>query len=106
MTLRHTDGPAVAAAKTSISTAIAYRYEQSHQLPSSPKQPRGPRRPDPLADFFDAEVVPMLKTAPGLRTVTVFEEMQRRHPTLSAGARRTLSAASGPGVPCLARTRR
>ena len=90
MTFRHTDGPAVAAAKTSISTATAYRYEQSHRLPSSQKQPRGRRRPDPLVDFFDAKVVPMLKAAPGLRVVAVFEEMQRRHPTLSAGARRTL----------------
>ena len=82
MTFRQTDGPAVAAAKASISTATAYRYEQSHQLPSSQKPPRGRRRPDPLVDFFDAEVVPMLKAAPGLRAVAVFEEMQRRHPTL------------------------
>ena len=28
------------------------------------KAPRGRRRPDPLADVFDAEVVPMLKAAP------------------------------------------
>ena len=45
----------------------------------------GRRRPDPLADFFDTEIVPMLKAAPGLRAVAIFEEMQRRHPDLSAG---------------------
>ena len=32
----------------------------------------------------------MLKAAPGLRAVAIFEEMQRRHPDLSAGVRRTL----------------
>ena len=90
MTLRLTHGSAIAAAKASISTTTAYRYEQAHQLPSSQKKARGRRRPDPLIDFFDAEVVPMLKAAPALRPVAIFEEMQRRHPTLSAGARRTL----------------
>ena len=90
MAFRQTDGPAVSAAKASISTATAYRYEQHHHLPSSQKPARGRRRPDPLVDFFDAEVVPMLKAAPGLRAVAIFEEMQRRHPGLSTGARRTL----------------
>ena len=32
----------------------------------------------------------MLQAAPDLRAVAIFEEMQRRHPDLSAGARRTL----------------
>ena len=32
----------------------------------------------------------MLTAAPALRAVAVFEEMQRRHPDLSTGARRTL----------------
>ena len=32
----------------------------------------------------------MLTAAPGLRAVAIFDEMQRRHPDLSAGARRTL----------------
>ncbi len=59
MTFRQTDGPAVSAAKASISTATAYRFEQHHRLPSSQKAVRGRRRPDPLVDFFDAEVVPM-----------------------------------------------
>ena len=90
MTFRQTDGPAVAAAKASISPATAYRFEQDHRLPSSTDKVRTRRRPDPLADFFDAEVIPMLKAAPDLRAVAIFEEMQRRHPHLSPGARRTL----------------
>ena len=90
MTFRQTDGPMVAAAKASISAATAYRFEQDHRLPSSMEKIRERRRPDPLADFFDAEVIPMLTAAPGLRAVAIFEEMQRRHPHLPAGARRTL----------------
>ena len=80
----------MSAAKASLSTATAYRYEQDHRLPSSQRKARGRRRPDPLAAFFDAEVVPMLKAALDLRAVAIFEEMQRRHPDLSTGARRTL----------------
>jgi transposase InsO family protein len=90
MTFRQTDGPAIAAAKASISLATAYRFEQDHRPPSSINKVRTRRRPDPLADFFDAEVIPMLKATPGLRAVAIFEEMQRRHPHLSPGARRTL----------------
>ena len=87
---RQTDAPPVAAAKASISAATGYRFEQDRRLPSHHEQTRGRRRPDPLATFFDIEIVPMLKAAPGLRAIAIFEEMQRRHPDLSAGVRRTL----------------
>ena len=90
MTFRQTDGPAVSAAKASISTATAYRFEQDHRPPSVKAEPRGRRRRDPLVSFFDAEVVPMLTAAPELRAVAIFEEMQRRHPDLPDGTRRTL----------------
>lgn len=73
MTFRQTDRPAVAAAKVSISTATAYRFEPDHRLASASAKIRGRRRPDPLAAFFDAEVVPMLKAAPELRAVAIFE---------------------------------
>ena len=68
----------------------AYRIEHDPRLPSQKKAPRGRRRPDPLADVWDSEIVPMLKAAPGLRPIAVFEEMPRRHPELGAGIRRTL----------------
>jgi hypothetical protein len=51
--------------------------EQDPRLPSQKKAPRERRRPDPLAEIFDAEVVPLLKAAPGVRPVAVFEEMMR-----------------------------
>ena len=90
MTFRQTDGPALSAAKAGISRAAGYRFEQEHRPPSSRKMLRGRRRPDPLVEFFDAEVVPMLTAAPGLRAVAIFDEMRRRHPELPDGARRTL----------------
>ncbi len=55
----------VAAAKASISRAAAYRMEKDARLPSQSRPPRSRRRPDPLEHIFDAEVVPLLKAAPG-----------------------------------------
>jgi hypothetical protein len=90
MRYRQTDGVALAAARAGFSTAAGYRLEQERHLPLSPRPPRGRRRPDPLAAIFDAEVVPLLEAAPGLRAVAIFEEMRRRHPDLAPGVRRTL----------------
>ncbi len=85
-----TNTTAVAAAKASISIATAYRLEKDTRLPSQKKTPRERRRPDPLADIFDAEIVPMLQAAPGIRAIAIFEEMLRRHPELGGGTRRTM----------------
>ena len=41
--------------------------------------PRERRRPDPLEAIFDTEVVPLLKEAPGLRPVAIFEEILDLH---------------------------
>src|ERR1035437_4383040 len=77
-------------AKAGCSTAAAYRFEKAPRLPTQKKTRRERRRADPFADVWDNEVVPMLKAAPGLRPVAVFEELCRRHPALGAGTRRTL----------------
>jgi len=90
MKMRQTVSPRSAAACAAFSTATAYRLERDKKLPSPEKAPRGRRRPDPIADIFDAEVVPLLVAAPGIRAVAVFEEMQRRHPDLPDGVRRTM----------------
>src|SRR5690554_2468172 len=82
MKFRQTHSTAVAAAKASISVATAYRIEKDPRLPSQKKPVRGRRRPDPLESIFDAEIVPLLKAAPGIRPVAIFEEMMRRHPQL------------------------
>ena len=90
MRLRLTEPVTAAAAKAAISVASAYRIENDARLPSQRREPRGRRRPDPLIDLFDADVVPMLMAAPAIRPVTVFEELQRRYPQLPRGVRRTL----------------
>jgi hypothetical protein len=90
MKFRQADTPCVAAAKASFSQATAYRFQADPRLPSQRKTVRGRRRPDPLADIFEAEVVPLLEACPGVRSVALLEEMLRRHPALGAGVRRTL----------------
>ncbi len=90
MKFRQTDAPPVAAAKAAFSGATAYRFEEDPRLPSQKTKIRDRRRPDPLAAIFEAEVVPMLEAAPGLRPVAIFEEMRRRHPELREGVRRTM----------------
>jgi transposase InsO family protein len=90
MKSRQISAPAVAAAKAGFSRATAYRIEADPRLPSQKKAPRGRRRPDPLAEVWDAEIVPILKAAPGLRAIAVLAEMRRRHPEIGPGVRRTL----------------
>ncbi len=104
MTLGQTHTVPVAAAKAGISQATGYRLQADPTLPSQKKKSRGRRRPDPLADIFDSDVVPMLRFSPGIRPVAVYEELLRRHPELGAGIRRTLerrirtwNAEHGPG---------
>jgi len=90
MNFRRSDSLQAAAAKAAFSTASAYRLEADPRLPSQKQTSRIRRRPDPLAGIFDEEVVPMLREAPGLRAVAIFEELLRRYPDLSPKVRRTL----------------
>jgi hypothetical protein len=90
MKSRQTSAPAIAAAKAGFSRATGYRIEADPRLPSQKKTPRGRRRPDPLVDVWDAEIVPILTAAPGLRAIAVLAEIRRRHPEISPGVRRTL----------------
>jgi hypothetical protein len=90
MKLRKTHVAPTAAAKAGFSPTTAYRLEGDPGTLSGGPPPRGRRRPDPLADIFEADVVPMLIAAPGLRAVAIFEEMRRLHPELDEGVRRTL----------------
>lgn len=90
MSFRQTEPPVIAAAKAGFSAATAYRIERDPRLPSQNKMPRARRRRDPLAAVWDSEVVPLLKSTPGLRPVAMFDEIRRRHPEIGAGIRRTL----------------
>ena len=54
MKSRHTNVPAIAAAKAGFSTATAYRIEADPRLPSQKQNPRERRRPDSLAGISSA----------------------------------------------------
>ncbi|SEI21654.1 hypothetical protein SAMN05216228_108411 [Rhizobium tibeticum] len=69
MKLRQTNSVTVAAAKASIGRTTAFRLAKNPRLPSQKTKARGRRRPDPLAKIFDAEIVPLLRAAPGIRAV-------------------------------------
>jgi hypothetical protein len=79
MIYRHSKEATVAAAKSGFSRATGYRIEDDPRLPSQKKAPRGRRRPDPLAEVWDGEIVPILKSAPGIRAIAVLDELRRRH---------------------------
>jgi hypothetical protein len=90
MSLRQTETVSVAAAKAGFSAATAYRIKEDPRLPSQRKAPRHRRRQDPLIAVWDSEVVPLLKSTPGLRPIAIFDELRRRHPEIGPGIRRTL----------------
>jgi hypothetical protein len=90
MRFRHTETPVAAAAKAGFSSATAYRIEADPRLPSQKKEPRGRRLLDPLAAFWDSEIIPILEAAPTLRATAIFDEIRRRHPGISPVIRRTL----------------
>src|SRR5664279_1967084 len=90
MKSRLTEKKPASAAQAAMSLRTAYRIENDARLPSQKALPRGRRRPDPLMSIFDPEIVPMLQAAPGLRAIAIFEEMQRRHPEIPDGVRRTV----------------
>ena len=78
---RQGDTQFVAAAKAGFSEHSARRIEAAPVLPSQRDQkPRGRTRPDPLADVWRSELVPMLRAHPHLRATTLLEDLQRRYP--------------------------
>lgn len=84
---------AIAAAKAGMSERTARKFEDDPRLPSQRQAPRSWRtRADPLAGLWEASVVPMLEANPGLRAVTLFEELQATFGVERApdGIRRTL----------------
>jgi hypothetical protein len=90
MSYRQTLNVEAAAAKAEFSTASGYRIEADPRPPSQKQVPRGRRRPDPLGLHWDAEIVPILQAAPGIRAIAVLDELRRRHPDLNGSVRRTL----------------
>src|SRR5215469_6032327 len=90
MNLRRTHTRETAAAKAGFSTSTGARLDADARMPSQKRAPRGRRRPDPLVEYWDSEIVPMLRASPGLRPITLLLEMQRRHAGFPDNLRRTL----------------
>ena len=61
ITLRKTHNTEIAAAKSGFSRATGYRCARDPFLSERNAAPRGRRRPDPLVDICEAEVVPILE---------------------------------------------
>jgi transposase len=67
-----------AATKAGMDEKTARKYRKAGLLPSELKKPRDWRtRPDPFAAVWP-EIETMLREAPGLEALTVFEDLQRR----------------------------
>src|SRR3974390_3614049 len=90
MNFRQTNMPPPPSAKAGFSPSSGSRLDHDPRLPSQKQVKRGRRRPEPLAAICESEIVPMLRLAPGLRPIAIFEEMGRRHPEIDFGVRRTL----------------
>ena len=70
----------VAAAKVGISVRSGRRIERAGGLPSKQEPRQWRTRTDPLARWWDSDIVPLLATAPTLNAITILEELQRRYP--------------------------
>lgn len=70
----------VAAAKAGISVRSARRIERDARLPSHKPRRYWRSRPDPFAEVWDTEVVPMLVSAPRLQAITILRKLQDEHP--------------------------
>ena len=90
MNLRRTHSRETAAAKAGFGTSTGGRLDADPRMPSQKRPPRARRRPDPLAEYWESEIVPMLLASPGLRPISVLREMQRRHAGFADDLRRTL----------------
>ncbi len=81
----------VAAAKSGFSRRTGFQIKkESQNATSTKKKPRGRRRRDPLEGIWDSQVLPILRSSPGIRPSAVYYELLRTNPELDKGVRRTL----------------
>jgi hypothetical protein len=88
---RRTHRQTGAAAQAGISERSARRIDSLDTLPSQRPVRDWRTRKDPLEDVWASELLPLLQASPNLSGVTLFEELQRRHPgSYGDGTLRTL----------------
>jgi len=69
----------LAAAKAGMSRRSARRVERDVTLPSQEPRRYWRSRPDPFAEVWETEVVPLLKNAPQLMAITILRKLQEDH---------------------------
>ena len=69
----------LAAAKAGMSERSAGRVERDVTLPSQHPRRYWRSRPDPFAEVWETEVVPLLKNAPQLMAITILRKLQEDH---------------------------
>jgi hypothetical protein len=72
----------IAAARSGLSERTGRRIEGDPRLPSHKAAERPLRRQtiDPLAGLWESDILPLLASRPGLRPVTLLDEVELRHP--------------------------
>lgn len=69
----------LAAAKAGMSGRSARRVERDAMLPSQQPRRYWRSRPDPFAEVWETEVVPLLKNGPQLMAITILRKLQEDH---------------------------
>jgi len=69
-----------AAAKSGMSERTARRIEHNGKLPSQTPRRYWRSRPDPFADVWESEVVPLLRSVPKLKAITLLRKLQEDYP--------------------------
>ena len=80
MSIRKSKPQQLAAAKAGISERSARRIDGNPSLPSQSPRRYWSSRPDPFADVWDAQIVPLLQGAPKLMAITLLRKLQDDHP--------------------------
>ena len=68
-----------ASAKAGMSDRSGRRIEKG-EAGRGPGKRHWRTRPDPLEAVWETELLPLLKATPGLRAITLLEELQRQNP--------------------------
>lgn len=69
-----------AAAKAGMSGRSGRRTEKGELQPGRKRKRHWRTRPDPFADVWECEIIPLLKKKPQLTPITLFEKLQKDHP--------------------------
>jgi hypothetical protein len=80
MKIRKSKSQVLAAAMAGLSERSSRRIESSVTLPSQKLRRHWRSRPDPFAQVWDSEIVPLLQSAPNLMAITLLRKLQDDHP--------------------------